>query len=112
MFAHSVRSPLAVLRDHFKSSDPPKNLIDFVNGLKHRIYVAGELAREKLVTAQMKIKSIYDQTKWCQFSPGDQVLALLPMEACAVYLDDAVVYSDSWDSHVLHICFRIRTTDS
>ena len=25
------------------------------------------------------------------------------LEGCAVYLDDVVVYSDCWDSHVLHI---------
>lgn len=47
MFAHSVRGPLAMLRDNFKNSEPPKNLVDNVNGFRHQLCVAGELAREK-----------------------------------------------------------------
>lgn len=49
--AYSVRGPLAVLRDNFKSSEPLKNLVDYVNRLRHRLYVACELAREKLAAA-------------------------------------------------------------
>lgn len=35
VFAHPVRGPLAVLRDNFVDSDPPKNLVDYVNGFRH-----------------------------------------------------------------------------
>lgn len=42
VFAHSVCGPLAVLRDNFKSGDPPKNIIDYINGFRHRLYVVGE----------------------------------------------------------------------
>ncbi len=26
------------------------------------------------------------------------------LEGCAVYLDDLVVFSDSWESHLKHLC--------
>lgn len=54
VFAHSVRGPLAVLRDNFRGSDPPKNLVDFVKAFRHRLYVAGELAVQKM-------KLVYDR---------------------------------------------------
>ena len=60
-FAYSVRGPLAVLRDSFKNSDPPQNLIDYMNEFRHRLYVSWEQAREKLAKAQGKMKHIYDQ---------------------------------------------------
>ena len=31
-----------------------KKLLDYVNGFRHRLYVAGELARKNLATAQEK----------------------------------------------------------
>ena len=64
--------------DNFESSEPPQNLIDHVNRFRHRLFVSGELAREKLAKAQGKMKHLYDQ--WAErhkFSPGNQVLALL-----------------------------------
>lgn len=43
------------------------------------MYVAGELAREKLPTAQEKMKLVYDRrAERRQFSSGNQMLALLP----------------------------------
>lgn len=57
---------------------PPQNLLDSVNGFRHRLYVAGELARDKMERAQGKMKSLYDRhTEQCAFSPSDRVLALL-----------------------------------
>ena len=80
VFAHSVRGPLAVLRDGVEASAPPKNLLDYVNGFRHRLYVAGELARKNLATAQEKMKRGYNKhAERRQFSPGDQVMSLLPM---------------------------------
>ncbi len=82
MFGHSVRGPLALLHDAVAppSSDPPPNLIDYVNGFRHRLYSAGEMAKEKLLSAQTKMKQLYDRrAEQRVFSPGDQVLALLPL---------------------------------
>lgn len=51
-----------------------------VNGFKHRLFVAGEMAREKLQVSQSKMKNIYDRrAEHQEFSPGDQVLALMPV---------------------------------
>lgn len=82
VFGHSVRGPLALLHDAVAppSSDPPPNLIDYVNGFRHRLYSAGEMAKEKMFSAQGKVKRLYDRTaKQRVFSLGDQVLVLLPL---------------------------------
>lgn len=51
-----------------------------VNGFKHRLFVAGEMAREKLQVSQSKMKNIYDRrAEHQEFSPGDQVHALMPV---------------------------------
>ena len=80
VFAHTVRGPLAAVSGDWKESQPPKNLIDYINGFRHRLYTAGQLAKEKLALAQDKMKHLYDRhAERRVFSPGDQVLALLPM---------------------------------
>jgi transposase InsO family protein len=80
VFGHTVRGPLAVLQDDWKNSEPPKNLLHYVNGFRNRLYAAGELAKEKLAGAQHKMKRLYDRiSEQRTFSPGDQVLALLPL---------------------------------
>lgn len=80
VFGHSVRGPLAVLKSGLVSSDAPTNLIDYVNGFRHRLYTAGCLAREKLQLAQSDMKAQYDRrAERHVFSPGDQVLALKPL---------------------------------
>lgn len=52
VFGHSVRGPLTVLKTNVFSSEAPKNLVDYVNGFRHRLYMAGCLAKEKLQLAQ------------------------------------------------------------
>lgn len=47
--------------DQWKDSEPPKNLIDFVNGFWHRLYAAGELAKQNLSSAQGKMKKLFDR---------------------------------------------------
>ena len=80
VFGHTVRGPLAVLQDDWKNSEPPKNLLHYVNGFRNRLYAAGELAKEKLAGSQHKMKRLYDRrSEQRTFSPGDQVLALLPL---------------------------------
>lgn len=80
VFAHKVRGLLAALADSWKDGDPPKNLIDFVNGFRHCLYTAGELAKQQLALSQEKMKSWYDRhAERRTFSLGDQVLALFPV---------------------------------
>lgn len=80
MFGHTVCGPIALLHDPVSQPDPPQNLIDYVNRFRHRLYVAREKAQECLATAQIKMKHLHDRkAEIHQFSPGDQVLALLPL---------------------------------
>uniref|UniRef100_A0A3B4ZKQ1 Gypsy retrotransposon integrase-like protein 1 n=1 Tax=Stegastes partitus TaxID=144197 RepID=A0A3B4ZKQ1_9TELE len=80
VFGHSVRGPLSVLKDSWVKAEPPKNLIDYVNGFRHRLVIAGGMAREKLRVSQDTMKNIYDRhTERHEFSPGDQVLMLRPV---------------------------------
>ncbi len=80
VFGHTVRGPLTLLHDAVAPEEPPSNLVEYVNGFRHRLYSAGEMAKEKLSSAQKKMKRLYDRkTEQREFSPGDQVLALLPM---------------------------------
>ena len=61
-------------------SDPPTNLIDYVNGFKHRLYTAGELAKQMLASSQKKMKKRYDRrAELRELSVGDRVLALCPL---------------------------------
>ena len=76
VFGHTVRGPLAILRDDLAEVDPPTNLIDYVNESRHHLFTAVERARENLNVAQLKIESWVER---CQFSPGDQVLVLTPI---------------------------------
>lgn len=61
VFGHMVHGPLAVLRDEWITDDPPPNLIDYVNGFRHRLYMAGQLAKQKLVKSQARMKHFYDR---------------------------------------------------
>lgn len=80
MFGHAVRGPLAVLQDDWKAPAPPVNLLDYVNGFRRRLYEAGKMAKQKLENSQSKMKRLFDRRAECrELSPGDQVLALLPI---------------------------------
>ncbi|KAK7878623.1 hypothetical protein WMY93_030459 [Mugilogobius chulae] len=80
VFSHKVRGPLALLQDNWRESDPPSNLIDFVNGFRYRLYKAQEVAKDRLSGVQGKMKKLYDRhSVYREFLPGDQVLALLPL---------------------------------
>ena len=80
VFGHRVRGHLAVFRDEWCTEEPPSNLRQYVNGFRHRLYMAGQLAKQNLEKSQRKMKHLYDrQSERRQFSEGDQVLALLPI---------------------------------
>lgn len=60
--------------------EPPKNLIDYVNGFKRRLFTVCSLAKEQLGVAQTKMKMLHDRKAESRvFEPGDQVLALTPV---------------------------------
>uniref|UniRef100_A0A3P8WEH2 Gypsy retrotransposon integrase-like protein 1 n=1 Tax=Cynoglossus semilaevis TaxID=244447 RepID=A0A3P8WEH2_CYNSE len=80
VFGHSVRGPVAVLQSGCQQSEPPSNLIDYVNGFRHRLYLAGKMAKHSLEKSQKKMKSLFDRkAKQRQFNLGDQVMLLLPV---------------------------------
>ena len=80
VFSHRVQWLLALLKAGWVDVEPPKNLIDFVNGFRHRLFVGGGMAKRNLQMSQNKMKKTYDRRIECQeFSLGDQVLALMPV---------------------------------
>ncbi len=80
VFGHTVRGPLTLLSDQWKETEAPKNLIDYVNGFRHRLYAAGERAKQNLSSVQSKMKKMFDRRAERRvFSVGDRVLALLPI---------------------------------
>lgn len=53
VFGHTVRGSLSLLCDPIEKPEPPINLIDYIN-FRHWLHAAGELAKEKLASAQVK----------------------------------------------------------
>lgn len=80
VFGHKVWDPLALLQDKWKEVQPLHNLLDYVNGFRYRLYKAQEVVKNNLASAQDKMKKLYGRgVEDCDFLPGDQVLALLPI---------------------------------
>ena len=80
VFGHKVRGPMAILEDSWKVAEPPKSLLDYVNGFRRRLIFAVESAKENLGLAQNKMKSLHDRrAEPRQFKAGDQVLRLKPI---------------------------------
>ena len=80
VFGHTVLGFLASLHSDWKAKEAPQNLIDYVNGFRPRLCRVNKLAKENLQAARQKMKSIHDRRAQCwEFSPGNQVLALLPL---------------------------------
>ncbi|KAL1251972.1 hypothetical protein QQF64_019768 [Cirrhinus molitorella] len=80
VFGHKVRGPLAVVGEQLKGKQPPKSLLEYVNGFRRRLFMAGHAARKNLEKAQSKMKKLFDRhSEQRIFYPGDQVLALLPL---------------------------------
>lgn len=75
-----VHTPLSVLSSDLDSSEPPKSLSSYVYGFRRRLPLACKMATENLTEAQRKMKRNYDRKAEARvFSPGDQVVALLPI---------------------------------
>ena len=80
VFAHKVRGPLSLLKDGLQESEPPVNLIDYIDGFRRRLFLAWQCAAKNLGKSQARMKKVFDRKAEPRlFSPGDQVLALLPI---------------------------------
>lgn len=81
VFGHEVCGPVAVVAGKWRETDPPGNVIDYVDGFRFRLYQAWAAAQRGLKGAQSKMKRLFDRkAKVREFEPGSQVLALLPVE--------------------------------
>lgn len=79
-FGHKVRGPLAVVSDQLKGKQPAQSLLEYVNGFRRRMFLAGQAAQKNLLKAQINMKKLFDrQSEQHVFNSGDQVLALLPL---------------------------------
>ncbi len=75
VFGHRVRGPLSVLREGLGEEDPPQNLVEYVNGFRRRLFLAGLSAQQNLAVAQEKMKNHFDKhAEGRVFTSGDQVL--------------------------------------
>jgi RNase H-like domain found in reverse transcriptase/Reverse transcriptase (RNA-dependent DNA polymerase)/Integrase zinc binding domain/Integrase core domain len=81
VFGHTVRGPLKLMKEKFLSTDSsPLNLLQYVSNFRQKLSSACELAKSNLKQSQNKMKARYDeQAVERGFSPGDKVLALLPV---------------------------------
>lgn len=80
VFGHKVRGVLSVVAEEFEGSTPPRNLEDYVNGFRRRLYLARDLVKDRMTVVQSKMKERFDRRAEVRsFLPGDQVLALCPV---------------------------------
>uniref|UniRef100_A0A669BX09 Gypsy retrotransposon integrase-like protein 1 n=1 Tax=Oreochromis niloticus TaxID=8128 RepID=A0A669BX09_ORENI len=82
VFGHVVRGPLRLLKEKWLSetSETQHNVLDYVSGLREKLHLACQLARENLTHTQAKMKARYDKKAVCRsFQPGEKVLVLLPV---------------------------------
>lgn len=69
VFGHKVRGPLAVLHDGLKGGpDPPQSLLQYVDGFRHRLFIAGQMDKENLLSKPKKMKRLFGRkTEYCVF---------------------------------------------
>ncbi len=61
MFGYTVRGPIAVLADQWNTSEPPENVIDYINSFHYRLYEAKAIAQRKLGKSQEKMRRLFDR---------------------------------------------------
>lgn len=96
VFGHSVRGDLKLLKEKWLGceSSPTTNLLNFVTDFRFKLSRACELANETLGVAQKKMKS--SRFKQRVFSPGGQVLVLLPLPGSALQAQYIGPYAIEW----------------
>ena len=84
VYGRTVRGPMAVLRQLWtdeQAEEEVKTTYQYVVDLRNRLEDVGKLARENLEVARGRQREYYNaKTKERTFSPGDEVLLLLPRE--------------------------------
>ncbi|KAL0153953.1 hypothetical protein M9458_050710 [Cirrhinus mrigala] len=80
VFGHTVRGPLKLLSDQLLSPSPkPVPVDEYVTSIREKLCKARDLAKLHLSEAQSKMKDRFEiKSVKRDFSPGDQVLVLLP----------------------------------
>ncbi len=110
VFGHRVRGPLSVLREGLGEEDPPQNLVEYVNGFRRRLFLAGLSAQKNLAVAQEKMKNHFDKhAEGRVFTSGDQVLILLPSSGspfCAKFTGPYTVFQKLSDEN-----YQVATPD-
>uniref|UniRef100_A0A8C7WU94 Integrase catalytic domain-containing protein n=1 Tax=Oryzias sinensis TaxID=183150 RepID=A0A8C7WU94_9TELE len=82
VFGHTPRGPLQALKEKLLSpvEDKRKSVRVYVREFNDRLRCANKLAKECLVSSQLKMKQRHDRVAVKrEFHPGDKVLALLPV---------------------------------
>ena len=75
-----MQGPLKLLKEHWLEEEEPRNLLDKVSELRHRLTKARESAKRNLKVAQGTMKRWYDKcAKPRSCDVGDKVLVLLPV---------------------------------
>ncbi|KAJ8245059.1 hypothetical protein COCON_G00236180 [Conger conger] len=110
VFGHEVRGPVAAVAEEWPGTEPPENVIDYVDGFRVRLYRACAAAQRALEKAQSKMKKLFNRkTKHRSFKLGDQVLALLPLDHSplqAKFMGPYVL-----DKQLSEVNYLIRTPD-
>ena len=76
IYAHPVKGPLDLLKDHLIGSPGRDNTPETVRKFRQRLATVNRLAQENLLSAQAKMKQHYDRAAEDRcFEPGDRVLA-------------------------------------
>ncbi len=44
VFGHTVRGPIALFADEWRTNDPPENVLDCVSSFRYRLYEARAIA--------------------------------------------------------------------
>lgn len=76
VFEHMVQGPLVVLGDELKS-EPPDNVVNYVNDFHHRLHMVCATAHKILAASRRRWKN-HRKTDTRLFEPGDKALVLLP----------------------------------
>ena len=81
VFGHTVRGPLKLLKKKLMLEESPDvNLLKYVMDFREKLVQVGEIAKKNLKSTQKSMKTRYDKKSVeRKFSPGDKVLALLPI---------------------------------
>lgn len=77
VFGHDVRSPLSLMGEDWRISEPPKSVLHYVNDFRLRLYKLCEFAKQNLARSQKRMKRLFDRGAESRvFHPGDRVLML------------------------------------